>query len=74
MAAYAIVQAAGSMRTLRWANSLFLMGLAIPAAGDHHPHYLIVIRLHMYDSLAAIILPSIAFAIPLSGTGAQLHP
>jgi raffinose/stachyose/melibiose transport system permease protein len=66
MAAYAIVRAAGAMPTLRWMNSLFLMGLAIPLQAAIIPVYLIVIRLHMYDSLAAIILPSIAFAIPLS--------
>jgi raffinose/stachyose/melibiose transport system permease protein len=30
------------------------------------PVYLIIIRLRMYDTLMAIILPSIAFAIPLS--------
>jgi raffinose/stachyose/melibiose transport system permease protein len=66
MAAYAIVRAAGSMWTLRWANSLFLMGLAIPLQAAIIPVYLIVIRLHLYDSLLAIILPSIAFAIPLS--------
>jgi len=66
MAAYAIVRAAGAMRALRWMNSLFLMGLAIPLQAAIIPVYLIVIRLHMYDSLLAIILPSIAFAIPLS--------
>ena len=66
MAAYAIVRAAGAMPTLRWVNSLFLMGLAIPLQAAIIPVYLIVIRLHMYDTLLAIILPSIAFAIPLS--------
>jgi raffinose/stachyose/melibiose transport system permease protein len=66
MAAYAIVRAAGAMPTLRWMNSLFLMGLAIPLQAAIIPVYLIVIRLHLYDSLLAIVLPSIAFAIPLS--------
>jgi raffinose/stachyose/melibiose transport system permease protein len=66
MAAYAIVRAAGGMWTLRWMNSLFLMGLAIPLQAAIIPVYLIVIRLHLYDSLLAIVLPSIAFAIPLS--------
>jgi raffinose/stachyose/melibiose transport system permease protein len=65
MAAYAIVRA-GDDRILRLVNSLFLMGLAIPLQAAIIPVYLIVIRLHMYDSLLAIILPSIAFAIPLS--------
>jgi raffinose/stachyose/melibiose transport system permease protein len=66
MAAYAIVRAAGDRWTLRLVNSLFLMGLAIPLQAAIIPVYLIVIRLRMYDTLLAIILPSIAFAIPLS--------
>jgi raffinose/stachyose/melibiose transport system permease protein len=65
MAAYAIVRA-GDWWLLRSVNSLFLMGLAIPLQAAIIPIYLIVIRLHMYDTLLAIILPSIAFAIPLS--------
>jgi raffinose/stachyose/melibiose transport system permease protein len=65
MAAYAIVRA-GDRWLLRSVNSLFLMGLAIPLQAAIIPVYLMIIRLHMYDTLLAIILPSIAFAIPLS--------
>jgi len=65
MAAYAIVRGAGS-RLLKGMNSIFLMGLAIPLQAVIIPIYLIIIRLQMYDTLLAIILPSIAFAIPLS--------
>ncbi|BEL03738.1 carbohydrate ABC transporter permease [Actinoplanes sichuanensis] len=65
MAAYAIVRGAGN-RWLRSINSLFLLGLAIPLQAVIIPVYLIIIRLQMYDTLMAIILPSIAFAIPLS--------
>ena len=65
MAAYAIVRA-GDRWLLRWVNSTFLMGLAIPLPAAIIPIYLIIIRLHLYDTLLAIILPSIAFAIPLS--------
>jgi raffinose/stachyose/melibiose transport system permease protein len=65
MAAYAIVRG-GDQRLLRLVNSLFLMGLAIPLQAAIIPIYLIIIRLHLYDTLLAIILPSIAFAIPLS--------
>ncbi len=65
MAAYAIVRGAGN-RWLKSINSLFLMGLAIPLQAVIIPVYLIIIRLKMYDTLPAIILPSIAFAIPLS--------
>jgi raffinose/stachyose/melibiose transport system permease protein len=66
MASYAIVRAAHRSRFLRATNGLFLMGLAIPLQATIIPVYLIIIRLKMYDTLAAIILPSIAFAIPLS--------
>jgi raffinose/stachyose/melibiose transport system permease protein len=65
MAAYAVVRA-GNRWFLRWVNTLFLMGLAIPLQATIIPVYLIIIRLHLYDTLLAIILPSIAFAIPLS--------
>jgi raffinose/stachyose/melibiose transport system permease protein len=65
MAAYAIVRG-GRGWFLRYVNSLFLMGLAIPLQAAVIPIYLIIIRLHLYDSLLALILPSIAFAIPLS--------
>ena len=65
MAAFAIVRG-GKGRFLRSVNSLFLMGLAIPLQATIIPVYLIIIRLRLYDTLLAIILPSIAFAIPLS--------
>ncbi|HEY7272190.1 MAG TPA: carbohydrate ABC transporter permease [Actinoplanes sp.] len=65
MAGYAIVRAFDT-RFLRGVNGLFLMGLAIPLQATIIPVYLIIIRLHLYDSLTAMILPSIAFSIPLS--------
>ena len=64
MAAFAIVRGSGWF--LRSVNSMFLMGLAIPLQATIIPVYLIIIKLKLYDSLLAIILPSIAFAIPLS--------
>jgi raffinose/stachyose/melibiose transport system permease protein len=65
MAAYAIVRGAGS-RLLAGVNGLFLMGLAIPLQATIIPVYLLIIKMHLYDSLLALILPSIAFSIPLS--------
>ncbi|GAA1670324.1 carbohydrate ABC transporter permease [Kribbella sp. NPDC056951] len=65
LAAYAIVRGAGS-RFLAGVNGLFLMGLAIPLQATIIPVYLLIIRMRLYDSLLAIVLPSIAFAIPLS--------
>ena len=65
MAAFAIIRG-GARWFLRAANTLFLMGLAIPLQATIIPIYLIIIKLKLYDTLLAIILPSIAFAIPLS--------
>jgi raffinose/stachyose/melibiose transport system permease protein len=64
MAAFAIVRGSGWF--LRWTTVLFLAGLALPLQAVVIPVYLIIIRLQLYDTLLAIILPSIAFAIPLS--------
>ena len=65
MAAYAIIRGAGS-RFLAGVNGMFLMGLAIPLQATIIPVYLLIIRMHLYDSLIALILPSVAFSIPLS--------
>ncbi|MCW2850084.1 MAG: putative transporter permease protein [Marmoricola sp.] len=65
MAAYAIVRGAQS-GLLRRIQGLFLMGLAIPLQAAIIPVYLLIIKLGLYDSLAAIAIPSIAFAIPLA--------
>ncbi|MFC8040629.1 carbohydrate ABC transporter permease [Paenarthrobacter sp. NPDC057355] len=64
MAAFAIVRGHG--RYLKFVNGMFLMGLAIPLQATIIPIYLMIIRLNLYDSLLAIMLPSIAFAIPLT--------
>jgi len=64
LASFAIVRGTG--RVLKGINTLLLMGLAIPLQATIIPVYLIIIQLGLYDSLAAIILPSIAFALPLS--------
>ena len=64
LASFAIVRGTGWV--LKGINSLLLMGLAIPLQATIIPVYLIIIRLGLYDTLGAIILPSIAFAIPLS--------
>ena len=64
MASFAIVR--GSGRFLKLVNGMFLMGLAIPLQATIIPIYLMIIRLNLYDSLLALMLPSIAFAIPLT--------
>lgn len=62
-AAYAIV------RSRSWAASLafraFLLGLAIPAQAVIIPVFLIITRLELYDTLRAVILPTVAFNLPL---------
>lgn len=65
MASYAIIRD-GRRWFLRSVNSLFLMGLAIPLQATIIPVYLLIIKMKLYDTLLALILPSIAFAIPLS--------
>ncbi|MGO2541875.1 MAG: carbohydrate ABC transporter permease [Specibacter sp.] len=64
MASFAIVRGKG--RFLKGVNALFLMGLAIPLQATIIPIYLMIIKMNLYDSLLALVLPSIAFAIPLS--------
>jgi raffinose/stachyose/melibiose transport system permease protein len=65
MAAYAVIRDPHRW-VLRVVNGLFLMGLAIPLQATIIPIYLLIIKLQLYDTLIALILPSIAFAIPLS--------
>ncbi len=64
LASYAIVR--GNSRFLRFSRGLFLLGLAIPLQATIIPIYLIITRIQMYDTLGALILPSIAFGIPLT--------
>ncbi len=65
MASYAIIRD-GRRWFIRGSNWLFLTGLAIPLQAAIIPIYLEIIKLGLYDSLLAMVLPSIAFAIPLS--------
>jgi raffinose/stachyose/melibiose transport system permease protein len=46
--------------------SLFLVGLAIPLQATIIPIYAMITDMHLYDTLFALILPSVAFGIPLS--------
>ncbi|WP_018348324.1 carbohydrate ABC transporter permease [Longispora albida] len=63
-AAYAIVRSRS--RLVSAGFSVMLMGLAIPAQAAIIPVYLIITRLHLYDTLAAIVLPSVAFGLPMA--------
>lgn len=64
MAAYAVVRGRG--RFIALTNTVFLMGLAIPLQATIVPIYLIITKMGLYDSLLALILPSAAFALPIS--------
>ncbi|MGW0877764.1 carbohydrate ABC transporter permease [Streptomyces sp. NPDC002740] len=65
MASFAIVRH-GDSRWSRLAFRLFLLGLAIPLQAVIIPVYLLIIRMRLYDSLLAIVLPSVAFALPIT--------
>ncbi len=45
---------------------LFLVGLAIPLQATIIPIYVMITDMHLYDTLFALILPNVAFGIPLS--------
>lgn len=64
MAAYYVVR---SRTRFSWFTyRAFLLGLAIPLQATIIPVFYLITRAHLYDTLLAIILPSVAFAIPLS--------
>jgi ABC-type sugar transport system, permease component len=64
MAAYAVVRGRG------WIASgvfrLFLLGLAIPLQAAIIPIFFVVNKLHLYDTLPALIFPTAAFSLPIS--------
>lgn len=64
MAAYVVVRNKG--RFSRVVFSGLLLGIAIPLQATIVPVYYLIVELGLYDTLWALILPSIAFAIPLS--------
>jgi raffinose/stachyose/melibiose transport system permease protein len=64
LASYAIARMQG--RFVQLVFSLFLLGLAIPLQATIIPLYAIISGMHLYDTLYALILPYVAFGIPLS--------
>ena len=63
-AAFAIVRS--NSRAVRVGFMLFLLGLAVHAQAVIIPIYLVITRMHLYDTLIAIILPTAAFTLPIS--------
>lgn len=64
MASYYLVR--NTTRTSRNLLSLILLGIAIPIQATIIPVYYLIVALGLYDRLIALILPSVAFAIPIS--------
>ncbi|NIJ10845.1 raffinose/stachyose/melibiose transport system permease protein [Saccharomonospora amisosensis] len=64
LAAYYVVRGSGRIAGLTY--KVFLLGLAIPLQAVIIPVYYLITRARLYDTLLAIILPSAAFAIPLT--------
>lgn len=64
LAAYVIVR--NDMAVARGALSLFLLGLAIPIQAAIIPLFYLVSKAGLYDTLLALILPSAAFAVPIT--------
>jgi raffinose/stachyose/melibiose transport system permease protein len=64
MASYYLVRSA--TRLSRGTLRLILLGIAIPIQATIIPVYYLIVQLGLYDRLVALILPSVAFAIPIS--------
>lgn len=64
LAAYTITR--NSMAFVRGSFSLFLLGLAIPMQAAIIPIFYMITKAGLYDTLLAVVLPSAAFAIPLT--------
>jgi raffinose/stachyose/melibiose transport system permease protein len=64
LAAYVIVR--NRKPASRQLFNVLLLGIAIPLQGVIIPVYYLIVKLGLYDTLWAIILPAIAFAIPLT--------
>ncbi len=64
LAAYVIVR--NDLAFARGAFSLFLLGLAIPIQAAIIPVFYLISQAGLYDTLLAVILPSAAFAVPIT--------
>jgi len=64
LAAYTIVRSRSGFG--RGSFSIFLVGLAFPAQAAVIPLFYLINKIRLYDSLTGIILPSAAFAVPIT--------
>jgi xylobiose transport system permease protein len=61
---YAIVR--GNSRATRGVFQLFLLGLAVPSTAVIVPIFYMISNVGLYDNLLGVILPTAAFALPVS--------
>jgi raffinose/stachyose/melibiose transport system permease protein len=64
MASYVIVRSTTGFA--RRIFDVFLTGLAIPLQATIIPVYFLIVKLGLYDTLPALVLPSAAFALPIT--------
>ncbi|MBB2891200.1 carbohydrate ABC transporter permease [Flexivirga oryzae] len=64
MASYVIVRRSSAIARL--SQRVFLLGIAIPIQATIVPVYYLIVQLGLYDTLPALMLPGIAFAIPIT--------
>lgn len=64
MASYVVVRSTSKFASRTF--SMFLLGLAIPMQATIIPVYYLIVQLGLYDTLWALILPSVGFAIPIT--------
>lgn len=64
MASYYIVRS--TSKTAQTIFSVVLLGLAIPMQATIIPVYYMIVKMGLYDTLWALILPSVGFAIPIT--------
>ncbi len=64
LSAYVIVRSKNKF--IRLVFNVFLVGLAIPIQAAIIPIYIMITKMGLYDTLLGLILPSVAFGLPLT--------
>lgn len=64
LGAYVIVRTKNKM--VRFIFNIFLVGLALPIQAAIIPIYIMITKMGLYDTLIGMILPSVAFGLPLT--------
>lgn len=62
--AYVVVRS--KSRTTRVVFNVFLVGLSLPIQAAIIPVYILILKLGLYDTLIGMILPMVAFGLPLT--------